>query len=127
MTVVRWIFTDLTDSTTATFEVNPNDGGTPSYEKNITQVSALAPGGKTLLFEGAKLTQNLEFSGIALTSTQLALIVTWFNKTHQIQLTDDLGRDMMIYITKFDAKRVRRASNPNYHTYTVTAVIVDWP
>lgn len=125
--VVKWVFEDLTDLTTATFEINPNDGGTPPYEKNITTQNTLAAGGRTLLFEGSTKEQELSFSGAILTSTQLDMLIFWFTKRHQIQLTDDLGRVMMIYITKFDPKRVRKASNVHYHTYTVTAQIVDWP
>lgn len=125
--VVRWIFLDLTDSTTATFEINPNDGGSPTYEKNVTSTSTLAPGGKTLLSEGSEKQKEISFSGIVLNSTMYDFMVTWFTKKHQIRLTDDLGRVMMIYITKFEPKRIRRASHPYYHTYTVTAQILDWP
>lgn len=125
--VVRWIFFDPTDSTTQVFEVNPNEGGTQSYSKNITQSNTLTPAGRTLAFEGSKQTPEISFSGVILTETMLNLIITWFNKTHQILLTDDLGREMMIYITKFEPKRVRKPQIPFYHTYTVTALILDWP
>lgn len=125
--VVKWKFDDLTDSTTAQFEINPNEGGSFPYEKNITSQSTLAPGGKTLLFEGARAVPEVTFSGTILTQTQYNTMVTWFSKMHQIRITDDLGRAYMCYIKQFDAKRVRARQSPWKHSYVCTVILVDWP
>jgi hypothetical protein len=125
--VVKWRFDDPFDSSFAEFEVNPNEGGTPALRKNITSTSTLAPGGKTIIFEGAREATDIQFSGVILTESQLETVTEWFNKSHQVQLTDDLGRVYMIYIYSFEATRERARSHPFKHRYTVQAKILTWP
>lgn len=124
--VVKWEFFDSVVSETYTFEVNPNAGGAPKYEKNIQYTATTAPDGKTLIMEGANKPLDLEWSGTIITETQYNAYVTWFQKKRQIQLTDDLLRQFMIYIVSFTPTRVR-SSNFWKHTYTVTATVLDWP
>jgi hypothetical protein len=125
--VVQWNFLDPVDNSTTTFDVNPKEGGSLSLQKNITAQSTVAAGGGIILFEGNEPVQEITFSGTIRTQTQFDDLVAMFDKRHQIQLTDDLGRTFMILITKFDPKRVRAVATPWKHTYTVTATIVDWP
>lgn len=125
--VVRWKFFDPVDSTTTAFEVNPNEGGSLLLEKPIVARSTVAQGGVTILFEGNKPVQQIVFSGILYSETALNVMVDMFAKRHQIRLTDDLGRQFMIFIDKFEPKRVRARHSPWKHTYTITATIVDWP
>lgn len=125
--VVKWEFFDPTNSTTVAFEINPSEGGAIAYKKNITTQSTLAHDGKTLVFEGAQVPPEINFSGTILTETQYNQMVTWFNKKHQMQLTDDLSRVMMVFITEFTPVRERARNYPWKHSYTCKAVIVDWP
>lgn len=124
---VKWKFDDLTDSSTYTFEINPNEGGSPQYKKTIQTANTAAPDGKTLIFEGRDEAQQLTFSGTILSQAQYDAMVTWFNKRHQVRITDDLNRAYMVYITSFEPKRVRAVHYPYKHTYTVNYIVVDWP
>jgi len=125
--MAKWRFDDLTDSTSYVFEINPNEGGSPQYKKTIQTSNTAAPDGKTLIFEGRDEPQQLTFSGTILSQAQYDAMVTWFNKRHQIQITDDLSRQFMVYITGFEPKRVRAVHFPYKHTYTVTYTVLDWP
>lgn len=125
--VVRWIFTDPTDSSSYTFEINPNEGGSPTLKKNVLFKNTAAPNGKTLIYEGRDDPVTFSFSGTLLTQAQLEAFETWYLKRHQIVITDDLGRTFSVYITSFDPKRVRSAHIPWKHTYTVEAISLDWP
>lgn len=127
MSVVKWVFTDLTDASEYTFDINPNEGGTPAYKKNINYQSTAAPDGKTLIFEGRDQAGTATFSGVILYQEQYDALVLWFQKRHQIQVTDDLGRTFMIYVVSFEAKRQRAVHYPWKHSYTVEYVVVDWP
>lgn len=124
--VVKWNFTDLSTSDTQDFEINPNEGGEVELAKNITTQGTVAPGGKTVLFEGAPVVPTISFSGTILTQSQFDMFNGWFFVNHQLQLTNDLGQVLNIYITKFTPKRVRAANVPWKMTYTVEAIIVDW-
>lgn len=124
--VVRWRFDDPSDSSFHVFEINPDAGGSPSYIKNVGYQNTVAPGGKTLIYEGADQPQTLEFSGNILSQDEFNAFITWFNKRHQIKLTDDLGRQMYIYITEFTPKRVRASLFPWRHTYDVKATVISW-
>lgn len=125
--VVRWIFTDAVVPETYTFEINPNEGGSPTYKKNVIFKNTAAPNGKTLIFEGRDDPATFSFSGTLLSQAQYTAFQTWFLKRRQITITDDLSRSFSIYITSFDPKRVRAANNPWKHTYTCEAISLDWP
>lgn len=124
MAVVRWNFYDGVLSTTYTFPINPNAGGSPAYRKRITEETTSAPAAKTLLFEGNDEVQQIEFSGTILDQAHYDTFVTWFKKRRQIRITDDLGRQFWVYIKEFVPTRVRSAGAPYKHTYTCTAVIL---
>ena len=126
MAVTRWIFDDLTTLETWTMNVNPREGGAPSYKKNISYQNTAGTDGNVLAFEGRDEAQTSEFSGVILTETMYNTLYTWFNKRHQIQVTDDLGREFVIYITSFDAKRKWSTSHPWRHDYTMTYTIINW-
>lgn len=125
--VTRWKFDDPVSLVSHTFEVNPSAGGTPAYERNITTQSTSAPDGKVIVFEGRDQPQTFEFSGTLRSEEELDVFVEWFNKRYQIKVTDDLGREHMIVIQSFRPTRERAATAPWKHSYTVSAVIVDWP
>lgn len=126
MARVAWVFTDLTNSTTYSLPINPRDDGSLQYEKQITYKNTSAPNGKTLIFEGQDQPHNASASGTLLTQAQYDAFVTWFTKRHQIQIVDDLGRTMVVYITAFKPKRKLSRSFPWRHEYTFDYVILNW-
>lgn len=127
MAVVRWRFYDPLVPETYIFDINPNEGGTPAFKKNVAYQNTAAPNGRTLMFEGRDEYQTFSFSGTILIEAHYNAFLYWWQKRHQIHVTDDLGRQFWIYITTFDPKRVRAAHHPWKHTYTCEATVVDWP
>jgi hypothetical protein len=125
--LVRWTFYDIVDDVTYVFEINPSDGGTPAYKKHVTYTNTTAPNGKTLMFEGSREAQVLEWTGTILEQTHLEALAAWWSRSHQLRLTDDLGRTFYIVITDFEPKRIRNAQRPWKHTYTMRATVVNWP
>lgn len=126
MARIAWVFTDPTDASTYEFPINPNADGSLQYEKQINYKNTTAPDGKTLIYEGLDQPKATSFSGTILTEDQYNAMVLWFNKRHQIQLVDDLGRIFMIYITGFKPQRKLSRTYPWRHDYTVDYTIVDW-
>lgn len=128
MSVLRWELFDPTVSETYVFYINPSQGGSPTYQKNITAQATTAPGGKTLLFEGADSPQTFEFSGTILNQGMYDAMLHWYNKRRQVRITDDLGRQFWIYITQFEATR-KRVAPPNHqwkHDFKISAFILNW-
>jgi len=126
MARVAWEFTDLVTNDTYSLPVNPNDGGSPSFRKNISYQVTAAPDGKVLMFEGRDEPMQSQFSGVILTEEQYEAFVEWYSKRHQIKIKDDLGREFVCYITSFDPKRKRSALHPWKHDYTCEYTIIDW-
>lgn len=124
--MAKWAFYDGYSLQDYIFEINPSEGGSPQFTKNIAQQSTAAPDGKTLLFEGRDSPQTIEFSGTLLTEDQYNAFVTWYQKRRQIRITDDLGREFWVYITSFAPRRERAIHYPWKHSYTVSATILDW-
>lgn len=124
--VVRWTFYDPVEAETYTFEINPREGGSPNWDKRISEQNTTAPDGKVLLFEGQDPVQTLEWSGAIISQEHHDAYVEWWQKRRQIQLTDDLGRQYWIYLTSFKPTRMRAHSYPWRHNFTATALILDW-
>ena len=122
--MARWTFTDLTNSQTFSFPVNPSEGGTPERAKSISYENTAGPDGRTLIYEGRSAPLKLSWSGTILEQAHLQALEEWFDKRHQIQLTDDIGRQFMIYITDFKAERVRSALYPWKHRYSMSATVL---
>ncbi len=125
--VVKWTFYDPATLDTYTFDINPAAGGSPEHSKTITYRNTSAPDGKTLLFQGRNSPQVMEFEGTILHQAQYDAMIEWFNKTHQIKVTDDLSREYWIVIESFSPKRERAVHYPYKHSYSVRATILDWP
>lgn len=121
---VRWVLFDPTNSSSYSFHINPKAGGSPLYRKSMTYMNTLAPGGKVLMFEGQTEPQNVEFSGVILEQAQYDALALWFNKRYQLQLTDDLGRVFIIYITEYTPTREWSRSHQWRHSYTVKYTIM---
>lgn len=125
--VVRWRFEDPVTAEVHTFSINPSEGGSPSFAKTFMTESTSAPDGKTLVMEGRDQVQRLSFSGTLLTEDDYNTFVEWFSKRRQIKITDDLSREYMVVFEAFTPNRQRAASRPWKHSYSVSAIIVDWP
>jgi hypothetical protein len=125
--VVRWEFEDPVTLDVYTFAVNPSDGGSPGYAKNITSQATSAPEGKVIRFEGQDSPQQMEFSGTLFTEAEYNAFVEWWDKRYQVLIRDDLGREFYIEIDQFEPSRKRARAYPWKHEYKVVATIVDWP
>lgn len=123
--VVRWTLHDPVLSETWEMQVNPNDGGTPDNGKTVNYSNTAAPDGKTLVYEGRDAVQTLDWTGIILTQEHYDTYIYWFAKRRQLLLTDDLGRETWIYLTKLTPKRKRATGIPWKHDYTVNAIVLD--
>jgi hypothetical protein len=120
----RWLFYDPQLGDTYTFTVNPNDGGSPQYQKTVGYQPTAAPDGALLAYEGRDQATTAEFSGSILYRQQYDAMIEWFNKRYPIEVTDDLDRILTIYITTFEPKRVRSATYPWKHTYSVKYLVL---
>lgn len=124
--VVRWTLYDPVELVTYTFGMNPVEGGSPEAKKRVNYMNTSAPDGLTIIYEGQDEVMLIPWSGTLLTQAEFDALWQWWDKRRQLLLTDDLGREYWIYIQTFVPKRVRAATAPWKHTYTVTAVILSW-
>ena len=122
---VGWIFYDPVEDETYVWDVNPNEGGSPAIEKSLSEIKPTGSDGKTLFYQGVNESQKLEFSGIILSESQYDTMVEWTNKNRQLLLTDDLGREFRVIVTRFVPQRQRRARNRYYHTYSMTCLVME--
>lgn len=128
---VKWIFTDYWETGPTPFSyvwpINPNDGGSPSVKKQMTILQNSGPNRVNIVMEGPNQAPIVAFSGVILHQDQYEAMEFWYDKRVLIKLTDDLNRQFFGIFSGWTPKRVRRASNPWYHTYdaefTVSAYI----
>jgi hypothetical protein len=112
---------------TYVWEINPNDGGSPEIQKNMSILQNVGPNRMNLVMEGQSTVPTIAFTGVILTQTQYEAMELWFDRRVLIKLLDDLGRSFYGVFSKFAPKRQRRGTNFWYHTYdaqfTVTAYV----
>lgn len=126
MAVSRWRFEDPVSLESVTLPINPSEGGSPTYSKNFAYQTTAAADGQTIIFEGRRPPQSLEFSGTILDRNHYELFVTWFEKNHQIKIIDDLGRTFWVVFESFAPQRLRSATRPWKHSFSAKATIVNW-
>lgn len=122
--VTRWEFYDPIDDETWVVPLNPHDSDSPPRKKNITSEATSASDGQVILFEGADPVPRIAIAGKIHDEATLDEWNRWFDKRHQIQLTDDIGRVMWIYFEEFTPKRVRSSIYPWKHTYDARFIIL---
>lgn len=121
MPVVRWRFVDVYETGFSpfdwTFDINPNDGGSPNVEKNFNIAMSVGPRQGIILQEGSMAPPAVSFSGVILTQEHYETFETWFVKRVVLDLYDDLERQFRGALSSFHPKRVRKPYNFWYHTY----------
>lgn len=114
---IPWKFDDGTE--TYLFDINPNEGGSPTYTRKINKQGTVAPDGEPVLSEGQAPMKESSASGVLRTRAQYAAFKVWAEKRTIIEITDDLGRVMVSILEEFEPRRVRKTSTPWYHTFTL--------
>lgn len=125
MALVRWTFYDPVTDAEYEFDVNPSEATDPQYEKKMTYESTAAANGRTLVYEGRQEPQRLSWKGAILDLDQHLTFIEWWDKRYQIDITDDLGNEYRVYITKYQPERKRAVHYPNKRSYTMEAIIID--
>lgn len=122
---MKWKLYDATTETDYEFLINPLSFNFNVNTKSI-EYQPTAHGKRQLAFEGRKQVQSLSFSGTILEKSEYDALMFFSEKRKQIRLTDDLGRVMWIYITRFSPQRQLHPGHPFYFDYSVEAIILDW-
>lgn len=121
MSVIRWTFTDVWETGPEpyvyTFDINPNQGGSPQVQKQFAVNTNAGPNRGGILQEGQSTPPILTFGGVILTQHHYEALETWYDKRILIELADDLGRIFRGAFSNFAPSRERRAFNPWYHTF----------
>lgn len=120
-----WILTDINDASDYAWEVNPKTAET-GYKKILTEEASSASDGRRINFEGRTEVQKISFSGTVLGQTQHDELLAWFEDRTQAQLTDDLGREFVVYILSFTTERVRSIKFQWKHVFSGEFAILDW-
>jgi hypothetical protein len=122
---VPWIFTDIATGDEYEFAVNPLDADIPdSPSKNIT--TKYTASGLPINTEGRRAVSEFSFSGTILYEEHFNKMNEWFDKSTQINLSDDLGRKYWIVLTNFSPTRRYKPEYPWMHEYSANAVVLSW-
>jgi hypothetical protein len=119
----RWLLHDPFIGDNYTFDMNPNADSSPQLKKTLAFVATAAPDGALIIAEGRDQPMQMQLTGTLLTQTQYTTLSSWFTRRHPIVLTDDLGRQLTIYITGFSPKRKVSRNFPWRHDYTVDCYV----
>lgn len=121
-TTPRWSLRDPETGVIYEFDINPSAEDYQPYSKQISYQNTLP--GKSIIYEVTRDATTISWSGTIILQGHLAALQTWFDLGSAVELTDDLGRVFSIFITDFEPKRVRNATQPWLHTYDMKALVL---
>lgn len=124
MSGFRWVLSDPTIPESYTFDINPNTGGSPTLQKNVTQYVTTADDGQSVLYEGADTMQLVTVSGTLLSENQYNKMIYWYSKRRPVQLTDDLGRTYWVYFAQWQPTRKWTFQYPWRHDWQAQFYVV---
>lgn len=120
---VRWIFKEVVSGVTYTLPMNPNQGGTPTRQRQIYLGTTSGPGGKTIVQSGRLQPSQMTFSGLTLTQEHYEKLDEWASKNTLIEIEDDLARKFRGIFITFNPERVRNATRPWRHRFQATFIV----
>lgn len=125
MATIKWTLTDPLDSSSHTFQFNPNTKGGMGeipYER-IANVGSQAQSG-VLITEPQRALPTSSFDLTVLFKTEYETLWDWYSRDRALVLTDDLGRSQTIFITDFIVKRERSIDYPYKHSITCNYTVL---
>jgi hypothetical protein len=120
----RWVFDDLVGEQ-YTVPINPNAMTKLKAARAVTTRVTTAVGGQTLFFEGRRPPQAWSFSGVILEKDHYDQLDHWVYDKGRIQITDHFLRKIIVALTDFDARPVRKVQRYWRHDYTIQGLVVD--
>ena len=122
LTLGRWQYEDPVTSAIYQFTVNPRTQGSPIAPPVLTEKQTTT--GAPVTSEGMAKAVSMVLTGFCLTEAQYDDLLTWADKPYRVFLTDDLGRQFVVYTQAFQP--VYDKSHPNndwYCTYTLRLLV----
>lgn len=123
--MVKWKIYNPKTNAEVSFELNPSDGGAPERNRTMNYMARSGPNAGTIVFQGQEEVHKFTISGTILWEEQVEFFNNLFDLNHQVKLTDDLGREKWVYFTRFSMERMRKASHPWAHRYTMEYVEIE--
>lgn len=129
-----WNFTDPITGESYYLPVNPlEDGGSHGIQKSVKYESPTSTYmssanqlmvNATVIQDAPAEMEGFSYSGTLYTKEEYDAFIYWSNKDHPWELTDDLGRTFLIYVTSFEPSRARSTRFRWKHTYNFTGIVI---
>ncbi len=123
MAVVKWTIGD--GITTHVFEINPDPKGADgeiSPERTI--IDSYVDAGLPMAAVGQSPPLQAAMDITVIDQAEYDALWSWWDTGKILTLTDDLGRSFQIYLSAFDAKRVRKSSLPYFHNLKISYFVL---
>lgn len=130
MTVQKWRLEDPAPPpglpSSYTFEINPNEMGSPMPVRQVQVQGTTAVNGQTLMWEGARQPATLQFGGTLLTYEQYNALRHWtYERKGRLFLWDHFGRRMVVVLHNFSPVPVRTTGRFRWrHTWTIDCTVI---
>lgn len=130
-----WSVYDPVLDETVYLEVNPSeDSGSHGINKSIIYAAPISTFVSSsghlkvdamLIAEGPAERESFQYNGTVYTEAQFNMMRALSNKGYPVEMTDDLGRTFLVYITAFEPKRERSVKFKWKHTYTLAGLVIE--
>lgn len=129
-----WRFYDPILDETYVFPVNPNaDSGSNARSRSVAYIDVAGSRQNslgnhtidTIMYTTGIEQSTFSYDGNVYDIDQFNALNNWANKGRPIHMIDDLGRELLVYITKLTFSRVRSRQNPFKHSYNLSGIILE--
>lgn len=115
----RWSFYDPSDGTTVSLDTNPI---TITRDRPTKQMTSVVTQQGPAVHETGLAPIDWAFTGFLYTKTSRTTLAALCAKRGPFQLTDHLGRVLLVKLLGLNAVRARTRNYPDRHTYEVKAL-----
>ena len=129
-----WVFTDPVTLEAYSLPVNPLvDDGSHGIQKNVkaeNPASTYMSSSNVLMVDAMVMLdspterETFAYSGTLYSKEEYDAFIYWLGKDYPWELTDDLGRTFLIYLTSFEPKRERSAKFRWKHSYKISGIVL---
>lgn len=133
MSVVRWIFRDISDGESVVLPLNPNKMSSPTFQRNMefawgTRANESWSGGISrirAIDNGQGQPTTWTFEGVILKESHYNLLLAWTKRLQVLHMTDHLSRTFEVIIQRFDPiERLPSATNAWRVDYSMSCLLL---
>lgn len=122
---MRWKFSDMVGLTVYDMEIGPSQGVDIQFSQSLGFNFMPTATDTAVAMRTSQSPTEGTIQGTLLSQAEYDALIGWWQHADTVLIVDHLGREFQVMIEDFDPKRVKNATNPWKHTWSMRFTIFD--